>query len=92
MFLDGIWNSLSNIEINVYSFAWKIIIFFALIIQKDKCICLSEYPTTSSLPLNQCNFDCLKNNVLNNSLECGGRLVYSVFVSGKWFLTQRFSH
>lgn len=48
------------------------------------------HPTVSSKPLNQCEFACLKNNVLNEFLKCGGRSVYNVFVSSKWILTQRF--
>lgn len=45
------------------------------------------HPTVSSKPLNQCEFACKKNNVLNEFLECGGSSVYNVFVSCKWILT-----
>lgn len=81
-------------KLNKYwnKFSWIIIIYLSLIIKKEKCICLSEYPTTSSLPLNQCNFDCLLNNRFNTFLECGGSAVYSLFISGKWILIQHFTN
>lgn len=64
--------------------------FFVLFIKKRNCICLSMHPTVSSKPLKKCKFACLKNNVSNEFLKCGGSSVYSVFVSSKWILTQRF--
>lgn len=77
-----------NIKTSIsYMHKW---FFFVLFIKKRNCICLSMHPTVSSKPLKKCEFACLKNNVSNEFLKCGGSSVYSVFVSSKWILTQRF--
>uniref|UniRef100_A0A8W8LXR6 WSC domain-containing protein n=1 Tax=Magallana gigas TaxID=29159 RepID=A0A8W8LXR6_MAGGI len=57
--------------------------FFFFGVQNRTCICLSMHPTVSSKPLNQCEFACFENNVLNEFLKCGGSSVYNVFVSKK---------
>lgn len=81
-------NHKKNIKTSIsYMHEW---FFFLLFIKKRNCICLSMHPTEPSKPLIQCKFTCFKNNVSNESVGCGGRSVYSVFVSSKWILTQRF--
>lgn len=60
--------------------------FFVLFIKKRNCICFFMYLIVLLKFLKKCEFVCLKNNVLNEFLKCGGSLVYSVFVFSKWIL------